>query len=129
MAILLSGRTSRTGSKKLASVKTVQWITNLQNGSIYLAVQSVLGPLLFLVYINKVSNSVLYSNITMYADNIAPWKIIRNPTDYTLLQDDITIICNWVADNHLVLNLAKCCYIVFSRKHLPTNAYIRFMCW
>ena len=81
---------------------------------------SVLGPLLFLVYIDKVGNSVLYSNIIMYTDDIALWKIIRNPTDYTLLQDDITIICNWVADNHLVLNLAKCCYIVFSRKHLPT---------
>ena len=63
---------------------------------------SVLGPLLFPVYIDKVGNSVLYSNITMYADDIALWKIIRNPTDYTLLQDDITIICNWVADNHLV---------------------------
>ena len=73
---------------------------------------SVLGPLLFLVYIDKVANSVLYSNITMCADD--------NPTDYTLLQDDITTICNWVADNHLVLNLAKCCYIVFSRKYLPT---------
>ena len=56
----------------------------------------------------------------MYADDIALWKIIRNPTDYTMLQDDIITICNWVADNHLVLNLAKCCYIVFSRKHLPT---------
>ena len=40
MAMLLSGRTSTTGSKKLTSVKTVQWITNLQNGSISLAVQS-----------------------------------------------------------------------------------------
>ena len=25
-----------------------------------------------------------------------------------------------MADNHLVLNLTKCCYIVFSRKNLPT---------
>ena len=37
-----------------------------------------------------------------------------------MLQDNITTICNWVADNHLVLNLTKCCYIVFSRKRLPT---------
>ena len=73
----------------------------------------VLGPLLFLVCIDKVANSVLYSNFTMYADDIALWKIVRNPTDYTLLQDDITTICNWVAGNHLALNLAKCCYIVF----------------
>ena len=37
-----------------------------------------------------------------------------------MLQDDITTICNWVANNHLVLNLAKCCSIVFSRKCLLT---------
>ena len=60
------------------------------------------------------------TSCTMYADNIALWKIIRNPRDYTMLQDDIITICNWVADNHLVLNLAKCCYIVFSRKRLLT---------
>ena len=42
MAMLLSGRTSRTGSKKLVNVKTVQWITNLFNraGSVSPAVQS-----------------------------------------------------------------------------------------
>ena len=42
MAMLLSGRTSRTGSKKLVSVKTVQRITNLFNrtGSVSPAVQS-----------------------------------------------------------------------------------------
>ena len=81
---------------------------------------SVIGLLLFLVYTDKVTNSVSHSNITMYADDIALWKIIRNPRDYTMLQDDIITICNWVADNHLVLNLTKCCYIVFSRKCLPT---------
>ena len=69
-------------------------------------------------------------NITMYADDIALWKTIRNPRDYTTLQDDITSICKWVADNHLILNLTKCCYIVFSRKHLPTMpSYIRFVCF
>ena len=48
------------------------------------------------------------------------YKIIRNPRDYTLLQDDITSVCRWIADNHLVLNILKCCYVVFSRKHHPT---------
>ena len=43
MAMWLSGRTSRTGSKKVVSVKkTVQWITHLFNrtGSVSPAVQS-----------------------------------------------------------------------------------------
>ena len=79
---------------------------------------SVLGPLLFLIYINVVSASVTDSKITLYAD-IALYKIIRNPRDYTLLQGDITSVCSWIADNHLVLNILKCCYMVFSRKHQP----------
>ena len=83
---------------------------------------SVLGPLLFLIYINGVSASVTDSKITiiLFADDIALYKIIRNPRDYTLLQGDITSVCSWIADNHLVLNILKCCYMVFSRKHHPT---------
>ena len=63
------------------------------NLSLYMS-YLVSPKVLFLVYIDKVGNSVLYSSITMYADDVALWKIIRNPTDYTLLQDDITTICN-----------------------------------
>ena len=81
---------------------------------------SVLGPLLFLIYINGVSASVTDSKITLYADDIALYKIIRNPRDYTLLQGNITSVCSWIADNLLVLNILKCCYMVFSRKHHPT---------
>ena len=69
---------------------------------------SVLGPLLFLVYIDGVSGTVPNSNIAMYADDIALYKLIRNPRDYTLFQNNITSLCNWVSDNDLVLNLGKC---------------------
>ena len=57
---------------------------------------------------------------TLYAADIALYKIIRNPRDYTLLQGDITSVCSWIADNLLILNILKCCYMVFSRKHHPT---------
>ena len=81
---------------------------------------SVLGPLLFLIYINGVSAAISGSNITIYADDIALYKIIRNPRDYTLLQADITSICSWIVENYLILNFLKCCYMIFSRKHHPT---------
>ena len=44
---------------------------------------SVLGPLLFLVYIDGASNTVLHGKITMYADDIALYSIIKNSSDYT----------------------------------------------
>ena len=40
---------------------------------------SVIGLLLFLVYIEKVANSVLESSITTYADDTALWKIPGTP--------------------------------------------------
>ena len=89
---------------------------------------SVLGSLLFLVYIDGASNAVLHSKIAMYADDIALYSIIKNPNDYTYLQRDITSLCSWLAINHLTLNLTKCCYMPFSRKcrqTLPdTNLYV-----
>ena len=61
-----------------------------------------------------------YSNITMYADDIAMYKIISNPSDYTYLQEDILSLCSWIANNYLTLNSQKCCYMIFTRKHQPT---------
>ena len=51
---------------------------------------SVLGPLLFLVYINGASNTVLHGKITMYADDIALYSIMKNPSNYTYVERDIT---------------------------------------
>ena len=82
---------------------------------------SVLGPLLFLIYIDQVTSSVTYSNITMYADDIAMYKIISNPSDYTYLYKKI--ICHSApglhANNYLTLNSQKCRYMIFTRKHQP----------
>ena len=75
---------------------------------------SVLGPLLFLVYIVGASNAALHGKIAMYADDIALYPIIKNPRDYTYLQRDITSLCSWLAINHLTLNLTKCCATCFS---------------
>ena len=47
---------------------------------------SVLGPLLFLLYIDGITSSVSHSKVTIFADDIALYKIIMNPRDYTYLQ-------------------------------------------
>ena len=59
----------------------------------YSTLGSVLGPLLFLVYIDGASNILLHGKIAMYADDIALYSIIKNPSDYTYLQWDITSLC------------------------------------
>ena len=81
---------------------------------------SVLGPLLFLAYIDGVARSIHHSKVIMYADDIVLYRIIKNPSDFTLLQEDVTSICTWVTNNHLTLNSKKSCYMLFSRKSHPT---------
>ena len=78
---------------------------------------SVLGPLLFLIYIDEVSSSVNNgSRFAMYADDIALYRSVKTCVDYTLIQQDILSVCNWISDNYLVLNSSKCCYVIFSKK-------------
>ena len=70
---------------------------------------SVLGPLLFLTYLNSVNSLVLTegTQITMYADDILLMKPIRGTEDYTYLQKDITSITDCIQHLHLSMNVAK----------------------
>lgn len=82
---------------------------------------SILGPLLFLIYINHVSSLSLSdgSKLTMYADDILLFKPIRYQEDYYDLQDDINTIHLCIKSSFLTLNAAKCKYIIASRKKHP----------
>ena len=77
---------------------------------------SVIGPLLFLIYINDITTSVSHSKLSLYADDIALYRTIHSVIDYLLLQADVNSVANWVGINHLNFNIPKCCYICFSWK-------------
>ena len=49
---------------------------------------SILGPLLFIMYINNVVATISPgSEINMFADDIALYQIITSPNDYAILQE------------------------------------------
>ena len=56
---------------------------------------SVLGPLLFLLYVVELHRNVQHGNIKLFADDIVLYKEIIFPSDHDLLQDDLTAIYGW----------------------------------
>ena len=50
----------------------------------------MLGPLLFLLYIDDIHHSVFHSSVLMFADDIALYKEVKSPSDQSMLQDDLS---------------------------------------
>ena len=69
---------------------------------------SVLGPLLFLIYIDHlpsvVQNLLGHSKVNLFADDILLYHLISNPADYILLQLAVSLIEEWSISNFLSFN-------------------------
>lgn len=77
---------------------------------------SLLGPLLFNIFINNISSCFLHSKFLLYADDMKVFKKIRDITDCILLQQDLNRFENYCSLNKLDLNVTKCYSITFTRK-------------
>ena len=79
---------------------------------------SVLGPLLFLIYINdSIRSTALNGNsITLYADDLLLYRVINNVQDCEHVQQGINSIGRWVDENNLHLNSSKCKAMVITRR-------------
>jgi len=56
---------------------------------------SVLGPILFLVYINDLVSVAKHSTIKQFADDAKLYMRIRNVDDANLLMEDLTAVYRW----------------------------------
>ena len=83
---------------------------------------SVLGPLLFLLYINDFSNCLKSSSVILYADDTT---FFQNNKNIHLLHNNLLIdfkrVINWLNSNYLMLNFKKTQYIIFTYKNLSQN--------
>ena len=83
---------------------------------------SVLGPLLFLLYINHISTLQLTngSTFTMHADDILFFlNLSAALRTYGGLQSDINTIHDCISASHLTLNPSKCKYLICSKNRHP----------
>jgi len=63
---------------------------------------TVLGPLLFLVYINDITH-IISSSCNLFADDCIIYKQINSPTDRNILQDDLTQLEKWEKAWHIII--------------------------
>ena len=82
---------------------------------------SVLGPLLFLIYINSLTYMPLsYSTrLTLYADDLLIYKPILTESSHLQLQGDINSISLWADNNLMTFNTSKYkCMLLTNKKTL-----------
>ena len=68
---------------------------------------TVLGPILFLLFVNDIELSLAHSKIRCFADDSRLLKSIKSSADAVLLQNDLDNVTCWAKKNNMSLNEDK----------------------
>ena len=90
---------------------------------------SILGPLLFQLYINDLPNCNLLSDVRMYADDTNLTFASKDPNElFSSLTHDLGNLKQWLDSNRLSLNVLKTKYLFTGTRQkislLPSNPHI-----
>ena len=105
----LSGRTQRVTIKRILS-SSVELLSGVQQGS-------VLGPLLFLIYINDLYD-IFSDNVTSkyFADDAKLYTEVETGEDIDDLQFSLDLLAEWALTWQLGVSFLKCSTIDIGRK-------------
>ena len=83
---------------------------------------SVLGRLLFLIFINDLPNSTKHCKIVLYADDTAIFFAHKDVhTIQSTFQQDLNALNNWFYDNGLIVNCSKTNILLFGTNKRLVN--------
>ena len=80
---------------------------------------SVLGPLLFLLFINDLPEHIK-NEIKIFADDV---KMVANPRNYQFIKEDLEELCEWESLWLMMFNVEKC-KVLHVGKNNPKNIYM-----
>ena len=106
---------------------------------------SILGPLLFLIFMNDLPDVVEECTINLYADDTTIYSADANPAILSSrVERDLRRVADWISSNGLRMNVAKTQLMVLSRKgrrdeansvqvkvsndELKKKDYVRYLC-
>ena len=100
-----------TWNKKLSTISTL---------NIGVPQGSILGPLLFLIYINDIVNTSDSVSFVLFADDTTVYSTGDNLDDSIAnMNNQLINISNWFTSNKLTLNVDKTQVMMFSRRTTP----------
>ena len=76
---------------------------------------SVLGPILFVIYINDL-DSDLVSKIGKFVDDTKMYKNVNCTEDAEILRNDLSVLDEWSKKWQMQLNVEKCVVMHMGRK-------------
>ena len=83
---------------------------------------TVLGPLLFLLYVNDIGDKVLPgSSIKLFADDCLLYRPIFQMGDQKQLQQDLDALINWSKKWLMKFNADKCYFLKITRQRAPAK--------
>ena len=108
----LSGRTQKVIIEWCSS-DSVPVVSGVPQGS-------VLGPLLFLLFINDLPDKIV-SNTRLFADDCIVYRQINRPEDCLILQEDLNSLAEWESKWGMAFHPQKCSVLSITRSRSPSN--------
>ena len=106
------------GRKQRVSIPNTMsnWLTVLSG----IPQGSVLGPLLFVIFVNELPK-IVKSTVYLFADDTKIFRSINNHDDPKILQDDLNILQNWSNTWLLKFHPDKCKRMTIEKPNEFTN--------
>lgn len=83
---------------------------------------SILGPILFLIYINDISNSTNSFHFRLFADDTNLFKFLKDKNiNLNQINSDLNLVYEWCNSNKLTINTDKTKYMIIKTSQKNVN--------
>lgn len=105
-------------SNRKQVVKIVNFTSSIKNVTYGIPQGSIIGPLMFLIYINNIASIGLTGHLTLYADDTCLFYFDKDISDIINdAQRDLDILNEWLKYNLLTVNTSKTSFMIFCNKN------------